>query len=108
LALPFLAPVCAKAADTPTPTRRYPPPRITLAPRRGEEENADSPLVYLTSFTTPTHLPTTTVTLDQTVLPYYLTKGDDGNWQRVNNAWSLYGREAGVSRMRHFRDMAVC
>jgi hypothetical protein len=72
---------------------------MTLGPRQ-EEEYADSPLVYLTSFSTPTHLPTTTITLDQTVLPYILTKGSDGNWERVNNAWRLYGREAGVSGSR--------
>jgi hypothetical protein len=62
-----------------------------------EEENPDSPLVYLTSIVEPTHLPTTTVTVDQTVLPYVLTQDPEGNWRRVNNAWSLYGREAGVS-----------
>ena len=108
LALPFLASAHASPLETPTPARRYPPPRITLAPRHGEEENPDSPLVYLTSVSAPTHLPTTTVTLDETVLPYVLTKGDDGKWRRVNNAWSLYGREAGVSRTRHFHDESVC
>jgi len=61
-----------------------------------DDGDPDSPLVYLTSVVAPTHLPTTTVTVDQTVLPYVLTQDSQGDWRRVNNAWSLYGREAGV------------
>lgn len=57
----------------------------------------DTPLVYPTSVTRPTDLPTQVVTVDENVLPYYLSQDADGKWYKVDNAWRLYGREAGVS-----------
>lgn len=57
----------------------------------------DTPLVYPTSVTVPTDLPTETRTVDETSLPFYLTQREDGKWEKVDNAWRLYGREAGVS-----------
>ena len=92
LFLPFLAPALA----SPSPTRPYPPtrpttpPDIPLEPRRVDG-------VHPTSVVVPTDLPTGTITVDETVLPYYLTRASDGSWEKVDTPWKLYGRQARVS-----------
>lgn len=92
LFLPFLVP----SLSAPTRTLSV-SPTSTIDPTSEYRGNGDSPLVYLTTVTTPTTLPSETVTVPATVLPYYLTQKTDGSWEKVDSAWSLYGRQAGVS-----------
>ncbi len=35
--------------------------------------------------------------VDETAMPYVLTQVGDGTWSKIDNAWYLYGRQAGVS-----------
>jgi len=106
LALPFITLAAAAPpiyrdtstiAFTPTPTRLY--TRQTLEPEaRIDEEEIDYDIQYLTSMSTPTHaLPTTVYVVAETRLPFYLSQDQQGSWTKVDNAWFLYGRQAGVS-----------
>jgi hypothetical protein len=46
---------------------------------------------------TPTHaLPTDVYMVAETRLPFYLSQDQDGSWTKVDDAWFLYGRQAGV------------
>ena len=46
----------------------------------------------------PSNVPTSVSILDSTALPYMLTQLENGSWSQIDNAWFLYGRQAGVSR----------
>jgi hypothetical protein len=49
---------------------------------------------------TPTQaLPTDVYVVDEQRLPFYMTQDQNGQWVKVDNAWLLYGRQAGVRRM---------
>jgi hypothetical protein len=92
--LPFLSPIWAAPPPT-RPRRQYqiPPPEITKPP------NVRRNVQYLTSVLQPTILPQTTASVDETVLPYILTQSSDGSWQKAEEGWVLYGRQAGVSTL---------
>jgi len=67
------------------------------AESRLDGENIDYDIQYLTSMSTPTHaLPTNVYVVAETRLPYYLSQDQQGSWSKVDNAWLLYGRQAGV------------
>jgi hypothetical protein len=104
LALPFFTLAAAAppaylptsvATLTPTPTlytRQEP-----TAESRIDEEEVDYDIQYLTSMSTPTHaLPTNVYVVAETRLPFYLSQDQQGSWSKVDNAWLLYGRQAGV------------
>jgi hypothetical protein len=86
------------ATLTPTPTlyiRQEP-----TAESRIDEEEIDYDIQYLTSMSTPTHaLPTNVYVVAETRLPFYLSQDSQGSWSKVDNAWLLYGRQAGVGSM---------
>jgi hypothetical protein len=101
------SPVIA-SKPTPTPTRLYPrqsqsPTSTSTEPEsRIDGEEIDYDIQYLTSMSTPTHaLPTNAYVVAETRLPYYLSQAQDGSWTKVDNAWLLYGRQAGVSVIIH-------
>ena len=107
LALPFFTFAAAAppaylptsvATLTPTPTlyiRQEP-----TAESRIDGENIDYDIQYLTSMSTPTHaLPTNAYVVAETRLPFYLSQDQQGSWSKVDNAWLLYGRQAGVGSM---------
>jgi hypothetical protein len=52
---------------------------------------------FVTSAAPPTTLPTDVTFVDETVLPFIVTRGSDGYWTRANEGWRLYGRQSGVS-----------
>lgn len=91
--IPFILPFVTPAYAAPPPSRPNPtpPPTPTLkVPKRRD-------IQYLTSAIYPTDLPTTIARVDETELPYILTRSSDGSWQKAEEGWQLYGREAGVS-----------
>jgi len=107
LALPFFTFAAAAppaylptsvATLTPTPTlyiRQEP-----TAESRIDEEEIDYDIQYLTSMSTPTHaLPTNVYVVAETRLPFYLSQDQQGSWSKVDNAWFLYGRQAGVGHL---------
>jgi hypothetical protein len=117
LALPFLTFAAAappafrettSIAPTPTPTRLY--TRQTLEPEaRIDEEEIDYDIQYLTSMSTPTQaLPTNVYVVAETRLPFYLSQDQQGSWSKVDNAWLLYGRQAGVSQALGIELMSGC
>lgn len=67
-------------------------PVITPTPTLNRRDVA-----YITTAITPTVLPTEVKVVPETRLPYVLTRADSGQWEKVESAWSLYGRQAGVS-----------
>jgi hypothetical protein len=106
LALPFLTlaaaapPFTGSAVATPTPS-----PTPTLYIRQEseslDEEVIDYDIQYLTSMSTPTqNLPTNVYVVAETRLPFYLSQDQQGSWTKVDNAWLLYGRQAGVGLSR--------
>lgn len=75
----------------PDPLPTDPQPRL-------DEEPVDYDIKYLTSMSTPTHaLPTDVYVVDERRLPFYMTQNEAGEWTKVDNAWFMYGRRAGVS-----------
>ncbi|WVQ94475.1 hypothetical protein IAU59_001554 [Kwoniella sp. CBS 9459] len=98
--LPFIRTTHAAPAPTPTPTaaplstrpdRSIPLPTISHSsfdPSHREYKRVQ----YLTSVSTPSVLPTEVKYVDETKLPYLLTRHDDGTWRRVEGGWSLYGK----------------
>ncbi|WWC60086.1 uncharacterized protein I303_102650 [Kwoniella dejecticola CBS 10117] len=95
-------------APTLDESRPRPDPRSLQAiePREdGVEVNADPTatttttieehrkIKYLTSVSTPSVLPTANSYVDETVLPYLLSRHEDGSWTRAEGGWSLYGRQ---------------
>ena len=87
--LSFLAP--AFAAPYPTPTHRPFPRGETTIAVPTVREGGNTGVAYITSLTTPTSLPTQVQTVDEDVLPFVLTRADDGKWKKAENAWKLYG-----------------
>jgi hypothetical protein len=117
LALPFLT----LAAAAPPIYRDRPPPAIAPTPTpnpshlhvrrasastigaesRIDEEDIEYDIKYLTSMSTPTQaLPTEVYIVAETRLPFYLSQDPEGSWSKVDNAWFLYGRQAGVGLLR--------
>ncbi|OWZ63046.1 hypothetical protein AYX14_04329 [Cryptococcus neoformans] len=95
--LPFLGATSAAPAVIPAqPTRPQLPsiPTVvstvttTLQPTR----TFDKRIKYLTSVITPSVLPTEIHFVDETILPYLLTKHADGSWGKAEAGWFLYGR----------------
>jgi hypothetical protein len=67
---------------------------------RLDEEEIDYDIKYLTSMSTPTHaLPTDVYRVAETRLPFYLSQDQQGSWTKVDDAWFLYGRQAGVNSL---------
>jgi len=103
LALPFFTLAAAAppfnpgslvATPTPSPTQLY---IRQEAESRIDEEEIDYDIRYLTSMSTPTQaLPTNVYVVAETRLPFYLSQDTQGSWTKVDNAWFLYGRQAGV------------
>nr|XP_019012280.1 uncharacterized protein I206_03126 [Kwoniella pini CBS 10737]OCF51061.1 hypothetical protein I206_03126 [Kwoniella pini CBS 10737] len=114
LSLPaFLIPFLPSTSAAPPPTRsrrfpRSPLPKPTpiesyspIVPRDNVEADPTSTFTikdhrnvkYLTSVVTPSVLPTNNVYVDETVLPYLLSRHEDGSWTRAEGGWSLYGRQ---------------
>lgn len=77
------------------PTAKTPPsrpiPHATPLPR-----NRRNIVQYQTSAAPPAVLPTQLATVDETLLPYIMSRGPDGYWTRVDEGWRLYGRQSGV------------
>ncbi|WWC87667.1 uncharacterized protein L201_002558 [Kwoniella dendrophila CBS 6074] len=115
--LPFLPSTFAAPAPVPPPSRTH-----RLTPRSNSATATASPastftsidatssvssesidpsttfdehrkIQYLTSVSIPSILPTDNVYVDETVLPYLLSRHDDGYWRRVEGGWSIYGRQ---------------
>lgn len=114
LALPFLTlaaaapPAYGSLATTlsPTPTQLYIRQEPT-AESRIDEGEVDYDIQYLTSMSTPTHaLPTDVYVVAETRLPFYLSQDTQGSWTKVDNAWFLYGRQAGVSLLSKSEGMS--
>ena len=42
-------------------------------------------------------LPSSVMTVDETILPYIFTRGPEGQWQKSHESWKLYGRQGQVS-----------
>ena len=74
----------------PSPFRSSPttPP----VPRRYEVDDK----VHIVT-TAPSDIPTAVLIVDETALPYVLTQVQDGSWSKIDDAWFLYGRQAGVN-----------
>ncbi|WVF66866.1 hypothetical protein IAT40_001609 [Kwoniella sp. CBS 6097] len=97
--LPFIRTSYAAPAPTPTPAppptrpdRSIPLPTISHPPYDPRHEEYKR-VQYLTSVSTPSILPTEIKYVDETVLPYLLTRHDDGTWRRADGGWSLYGKQ---------------
>lgn len=85
-----LLPSASSAPPASRPTYLSSSPTMSPPAKRGA--------VYsTTSNTAPTGLPTGIVPLNETALPYVLTQVGDGSWSKIDNAWVMYGRSAGVS-----------
>ena len=75
-----------------------PQSQITEPQLRIDGESIEYDIKYLTSMSTPTQaLPTDVYVVDEQRLPFYMTQDQNGEWVKVDNAWLLYGRQAGVS-----------
>ncbi|ORY25851.1 hypothetical protein BCR39DRAFT_278855 [Naematelia encephala] len=85
----LLAVAVPTAYAAPPPTRRQARavPTPTFQPRTRIAYPVTTPPI-----SSVTSLP---MTLDERRLPYVLTQLDDGSWSKIDNAWSLYGRQAG-------------
>lgn len=96
--LPFLSTAFAAPpplAPTNSPRIGSPPPPSSPSPPTPTLQQRD--VAYITTAITPTVLPTEVKVVPETRLPYVLTRADSGRWEKVESAWSLYGRQAGVS-----------
>lgn len=72
-------------------------PQPTEPESRIDEEPIDYDIQYLTSMSTPTQaLPTDVYVVDEQRLPFYMTQDANGQWTKVDDAWFIYGRRAGV------------
>ncbi|OCF34647.1 hypothetical protein I316_03689 [Kwoniella heveanensis BCC8398] len=94
--LPFIrtadaAPAPAPAPPPTRPDRSIPSPTISH-PSYHPSHIEYKRVQYLTSVSTPSILPTEAKYVDETVLPYLLTRHDDGTWRRADGGWSLYGK----------------
>lgn len=65
-------------------------PTPTTPPARREDA-----LHYVDPYVEPSTLPAMRHLVEETYLPYVLTQGDDGQWSKVDNGWSIFGRQAG-------------
>lgn len=82
----------SSALSRPTLLPRPTPKRNHLVPPPDRRE-----VQYITSAAPPTSLPTELVSVDETLLPYIVSRGPDGLYTKVNDGWKLYGRQSGVS-----------
>lgn len=71
---------------------------ISIA-RAGARADKRDGVKYLTSAEPPTAMPTATMNVPETALPYLLREDSDGVWTRVGEGWKLYGRQVGVSSL---------
>ncbi|WWC99097.1 hypothetical protein V866_005992 [Kwoniella sp. B9012] len=106
----FLLPFLPNSLAAPPPSRRLrrsPSPTSSTStfmptPTSSEADisssfNEHRNIQYLTSVSTPSVLPTYNEYVDETVLPYLLTRHEEGHWTRAEGGWSLYGRQVATA-----------
>ncbi|WVW79928.1 hypothetical protein I302_101899 [Kwoniella bestiolae CBS 10118] len=109
----FLLPFLPTTSAAPPPTRirsrrllpRSPSPTTTsnlISTSSSADPSTSSfdqqrHIQYLTSVSTPSVLPTQNTYVDETVLPYLLTRHEEGHWIRAEGGWSLYGRQVATA-----------
>ncbi|WWD08822.1 hypothetical protein V865_006936 [Kwoniella europaea PYCC6329] len=79
----------SSTSSTPTSTPTATSSEVEISSSFNEHRN----IQYLTSVSTPSVLPTYNEYVDETVLPYLLTRHEEGHWTRAEGGWSLYGRQ---------------
>lgn len=93
-----LVPRQTTTTNTTSSTTSAQDPQVTEPEARIDGEHTDYDIRYLTSMSTPTQaLPTDVYVVDERRLPFYMTQNEAGEWTKVDDAWFIYGRRAGVS-----------